>query len=123
MTCEFQGKVGEFLRAPNKKKIQLNHHSQLLHPNTHDGLSEAFKNQCESFSLSPSSALVQSRKTVPLSASPGVTVVLLLVPETWCCVMTLGNEPPLGTEVTLRVVLTSEAATLVVLEANFVWLE
>lgn len=34
--------------------------------------------------------------------------------------MSLRNEPLLGTEVTLRVVLTSEAATLVVLEAQFV---
>lgn len=37
--------------------------------------------------------------------------------------MTLGNEPPLGTEVTLRVILTSEATALVVLEAKSVWLE
>lgn len=34
--------------------------------------------------------------------------------------MTLGNEPPLGTEVTLRVVLTLEAAALIVLKAKFV---
>lgn len=70
-----------------------------------------------------SSALVKSRKIVPLPAPPGVTVVLLLVPETWCCVMTLGNKLPLGTEVTLRVILTSKAATLVVLEAYFVQLK
>lgn len=37
--------------------------------------------------------------------------------------MTLGNKPPLGTVVTLRVMLTLEAATLVVLEANFVRLK
>ncbi len=70
-----------------------------------------------------SSALVQSRWTVPLSAPPRVTVVLLLVPETRCHVMTLGNKPSLGTEVALRVGLTLEATTLVVLEANFVWLK
>ena len=76
----------------------------------------------KSCTFSLSSTLVESRKIVPLSASPGVMVVLLLVPEAWCCVMTLGNKPPLGTEVTLRVVLTSEAATLVVLEGKFVQL-
>ena len=74
-----------------------------------------------SFSLS--STLVKSRNIVPLFASPGVTAVLLLVPETRCCVVTLGNKPPLRTEVTLRVILTSEATTLVVLEAKSVWLK
>lgn len=42
--------------------------------------------------------------------------------------MTLGNKPPLGTEVTLRVGLTLEAAAaaaaaLIVLKAKFVWLQ
>lgn len=86
---------------------------------SHSRSSKTNASQVESCSFSLSSALVKSRKVVPLSASPGVTVVLLLVPETWCRGMTLGNKPPLGTEVTLRVILTLET-TLVVLEANFV---
>lgn len=84
--------------------------------------SKSNASQDESCSFSLSSALVESSKIVPLSAPPVVTVVLLLVPETWCRVVTLGNKPPLGTEVTLRVILASEA-TLVVLEANFVRLK
>lgn len=67
--------------------------------------------------------MVQSRKAAPLSAPQGVTVVLLLVLQTWYRVMTRGIEPPLGTEVTLRVVLTLEAGALVVLKAEFSWLE
>lgn len=116
-----------FWKPPTKKNRCIMNHSQLLTTNTHDSLSGAFKkknaSQVESCSSSLSSALVKSRKIFPLSAPPGVTVVLLLVPETWCRVVNLGNESPLGTEVTLRVVLTSEAATLVVLEATFVWLK
>lgn len=72
---------------------------------------------------SVSSALVESRSTVSLFASPRVPVVLLLlVPETRCHVLTLGNKTPLGTAATLRVILTSNAATLVVLEGKLVWL-
>ncbi len=101
-------------------------HSQLLNTYSHDGPTEPVKtnaSQVESCSLSLSSALVKCGRTVPLSASPGVAVVVLLVPETWCCVMTLGNKPSLRTEVTLMVVLALEATTLVVLKANFVWLK
>lgn len=112
-------KQAHFQEPPAKEKgVSLIIHS--FDTKTHDHNPSQVES-CSSFS--PSSALVQSRKIVPLSAPPGVTVVLLLVPETWCRVMTLGDEPSLGTEVTLRVVLTSEVATLVVLEANFVWLD
>lgn len=67
--------------------------------------------------------MVQRRKAAPLSAPPGVTVVLLLVLQTWSRVMTRGIEPPLGTKVTLRVVLTLKAGALVVLKAEFRGLE
>lgn len=75
------------------------------------------KNNARQASLS--SALVKSRKVFLPFAPPGVTVVLLLVPETWCCLMTLGDKALLGTEVTLSLILTLENATLVLLEANF----
>lgn len=64
-----------------------------------------------------------SSEAVPPPAPPGVSGVLLLALETWCCVLALGDEAPLGTRVTLRVVLGSEADALVVLEADFVRLE
>lgn len=67
--------------------------------------------------------MVQRGKAAPLSAPPGVTVVLLLVLQTWCQVVARGIEPPLGTEVTLRVVLTLKADALVVLKAELAWLE
>lgn len=67
--------------------------------------------------------MVQRWKAAPLSAPPGVAVVLLLVLQTWYRVMTRGTEPPLGTEVTLRVALTLEAGALVVLKAELSWLE
>lgn len=67
--------------------------------------------------------MVERRKAAPLSAPPGVAVVLLLVLQTWCRVMTRGVKPPLGTEVTLRVALTLKARALVVLKAEFSWLE
>lgn len=67
--------------------------------------------------------VVQRRKAAPLSAPPGVTVVLLLVLQTWYRVVTRGIEPPLGTKVTLRVVLTLKAGALVVLKAEFLGLE
>lgn len=67
--------------------------------------------------------VVQRRKAAPLSASPGITVVLLLVLQTWYRVMTRRIEPPLGTEVTLRVVLPLKAGALVVLKAEFSWLD
>lgn len=101
-------------------------HVQLLSTNTLHELSEAFKtsvSRAESRNFSLSSALVKSRKIAPLSAPPHVPVVLLLVPQTGRCVMTLGHEPPLGAEVAVRVVLTLEAAALVVLEAKFVRLK
>lgn len=67
------------------------------------------------YAFSLLSTLVESRKIVSLSASPGAAVVLLMVPETRCCVLTLRDKLPLGTEVALSVVLTS-----VVLEGKFV---
>lgn len=80
------------------------------------------KNNARQASLS--SALVKSRKGFLLFAPPGVTVVLLLlVPETWCCLMTLGDKALLGAEVTLSLILTLENATLVLLEANFLWIK
>lgn len=66
---------------------------------------------------------VQRRKAAPFSAPPGVTVVLLLVLQTCYQVMTRGTESPLGTEVTLRVVLSLKARALIVLKAEFSWLE
>lgn len=47
---------------------------------------------------------------------------LLLVPGTCCRVVALGNKPPLGTKVTLRMVLALETSILTGLEANFVLL-
>lgn len=63
-----------------------------------------------------SSALVESRGVVPLPATPGVPVVLLLVPEAHRGTGSLGDKPLL-TEVSLGGVLVLEDAPLVVLEA------
>lgn len=64
-----------------------------------------------------SSDLVQGRKIVLLFASTGVTAVLLLVPETRCSVMNLGNKSALRTEV--NVTLALEVTALIVLEDKF----
>lgn len=49
--------------------------------------------------------MAERRSAVLLSASPGISVVLvLLVPEPLCQVMTMGNEMALGAEVTLRMI-------------------
>lgn len=86
-----------------------------------DGITKVFKtNQKASCG---SGHVVQRRKAAPLPAPPGVTVVLLLVLQTWYWGITWEIKPPLGTEVTLRVVLTLKAGALVVLEAEFTWLQ
>lgn len=63
-----------------------------------------------------SSDLVEGRKIVLLSASTAVAAVLLLVPETRCSVMNLGNKSALRTEVTMTLAL--EVTALIVLEAK-----
>lgn len=88
-----------------------------MHLMRHSTINTGLLRSC-SFNLS--SALAESRKTVPLFASPSVAVVMLLVPERWRRVMTLWYKPMLGAEVSL--ISTSKATTLVVLEAKVIWL-
>lgn len=60
-----------------------------------------------------SSALVESRKAVPLSAPPGAAVVRAPEAGSWC--VTLGHKLALRTEVVLKG-LALQAADLIVLQ-------
>lgn len=67
--------------------------------------------------------MVQRGEAAPLPAPQGVAAVLLLALRTRRRVGARRVEPPLGAEVTLRVVLPLEAGALVVLKAELAWLQ